>query len=375
MSMAALGVAIVACGRSNVLYQGDAYGVHSGGATSSGGHAGTGGFSTGGTTGGTGAGGTTSTGGTFVTGGTGGSLSAGGTTARGGTGGVAMGGSSALAGASGMAGAGGFTCDGVSATCDVFTSYSTDPGATFGVGNFTARFVVFGSGLSAEAPSASRLHVTGQVAGVGSGIVLWFDRCSDLTAFSGIRFLLQGMLESNSVTLFLVTNSDYPVDPMLGKGACTTSDCEAPAALAAPFAEPVTYAWPAFTGGKPVLWDPKYGMNELIGIEWIFPYDASLGPYDVDVTLEDVGFAGGAGVECAPLGMGGMGGMSGGGGFGGFGGSGGNQGGFGGVTAGSAGTGGTSGGGTSGGGGTGGSGGTGGAAGAAGATDAGAAGA
>ncbi|HTQ02353.1 MAG TPA: hypothetical protein VMI54_00800 [Polyangiaceae bacterium] len=333
--MASLG----ACGRSDVLYKDDQYGAYGthGGSGGGGGTIGTG--ASGGTvahTGGTGFGGTGGTGGTLTggTGGTGGTVSKGGGPGKGGTGGaVGVGGSlivggtggsgGTTAGAAGMSGQGPYACAHVSPTCDTFTNFSTDTGQTWGIGGFTGGISVFGAGITRDT-AEDRIHVTGTVTDYGEGIGIYFTSCANLSGYAGVYFTMSGMTGDNDeFQISPLTNSDYSweAQPMSMIGGCTPSnlnpsvDCTAPDLIATLYSSRQYAYWSDFSGGTPVSWNSATSPNEIVGVEWIFPYDPTLGSYSVDVTLDDVGFirSGSAAPDCGPamVGAGGMGGMAG----------------------------------------------------------------
>ena len=326
--MTSAGLAAIACGRSNVLYTGDAYGS---GQVGSGG---SGAVRTGGTGGGIGKGG--SGGSSF--GGGGGTLSAGGTGATGGN--VATGGSAGLGGSFPMGGASGgpYACPGVEATCDAFHDFPLDVSeVTWGNGAFTGGIAVFGD-IVRESDSTG-LHVTGTVSGYGSGFNLWFTRCSDISAYSGVLMTLTGTAAPNGyVTFQLLTNSDYPWQPRPedGKGACTAPDPADPwSYFVAPAVDvfvagfPVAMTWAAISGGVPVAWDAMASPQEIVGLQWLFPYDGTA--YAIDLRLDDLYLLSSeAPVECVGS-MGGMGGMGGIGGMSGAGGMAGTAGSAGGI--------------------------------------------
>jgi hypothetical protein len=315
--VATIDVGVVACGRSNVWFRGDAY-EGGGDEAGRGGSAGKGGLTTGGT------GGLVSTGGSGGGGGSG-NFGNGGTLS---TGGFPVGGSGAFAGAA-AAGPGPFACAGVKASCDSFTNFSTLATTTWGLGAFTGGVSVFGSGLMYT--DGANVHVAGAVNDYGSGVILWFTNCADLSAYSGVSFTVSGYTTfTGSVEFMPLTNSDYPwqLRPQDQKGACTSDtpanpwgDCLAPSALVGLGSSSPQYVyWNAISGGYPVLWNQYTSPGELVGLEWHFPYDPSFGPYTVDMTLDDVSFIGGTGNDCGP-GIGGTGGMGGIGGNGGVAGS------------------------------------------------------
>lgn len=316
--MTCAGIAAIACGRSNVLYTGDAYGS---GQIGSGGS----GAVHGGGSGGLGKGGSVGVGGA------GGTLSAGGSVGFGGS--IAAGGSSGGAGGSGgmipVAGTGGgpYACPGVEATCDAFHDFPFGTDVTWGSGAYTGGLAVFGS--VARDMDSTGVRVTGTVQDYGSGFQLWFTRCSDISAYTGVLMTLSGTAAPNGyVTFQVLTNSDYPWQPRPqdGKGACTSPDpldpwqyCVAPAVDVFVTGFPVAMTWSAISGGSPVAWDSMTGPEEIVGLQWLFPFDGT--PYTVDLRLDDLYLLSSeAPIDCVSStgGMGGIGGMSGAGGIGGM---------------------------------------------------------
>jgi hypothetical protein len=306
--VAAIDVGVVACGRSNVWFPGDAY-EGGGDEAGRGGSAGKGGLATGGT------GGSMNTGGTGGSGGSG-NFGNGGTVSTGGSG---IAGSAALAGAAGAApvGPGPFACVGVKASCDSFSNFSSVATTTWGFGSFSGGITVFGSGLMHT--DGASIHVVGTVSDYGSGIVLWFTNCADLSNYSGVTFTVSGSTFTNSVEFMPLMNSDYPWQPRPEdqRGACTSenpgspwTDCIEPLTTVALGPSPQFAYWNSIMGGYPVSWNQYTGPLELVGLEWHFPYNAGYGPYMVDLTLDNVSFIGGTGNDCGP-GIGGMGGMGG----------------------------------------------------------------
>ena len=347
-----------ACGRTDVWYRDDAYGAQGGNshliggtggkAGSSSGKGGKGGsVSTGGTsvTGGTGGsfgtGGTVSTGGSFGTGGsTGGASGRGGSPAfggrsaggRGGANNAGRGGSGGAAGAGAM---GPFACPGTLPTCDRYTNFAVTSDISWGSGAFTGGVSVFGSGLY-RVYDTTQIRVVGTVDDYGNGFVIWFTTCSDLRSATGVFFTLTGVTDFMDQMQFSpMTNSDYPWQsaPENGKGACTSSDpadpwreCVLPYRNVTLSSQPQSIYWTSVVGGAPVPWNASTSPGELIGIQWLFPYDPTVGAYDVDVMLDNVGFidTSPSAIDCGPTfgtgGAGGIGGAAGSGGSAGFGG-------------------------------------------------------
>jgi len=303
--LTASGLAAIACGRSNVLYPGDAYGsgqigsggsgaVHTGG-TGALGVGGSGG-GLGGTGGGVNTGGAVTTGGTFTTGGTMGSA-----------------GGFPSAGASG----GPYACAGVEATCDAFHDFPLDTAVTWGNGAFTGGIAVFGNLV--RDPDDSLLRVAGTVSDYGTGFVVWFTRCSDISAYTGVLMTLTGTASPEGyVTFQMLTNSDHPWQPRPqdGKGACTSTDptnpwvdCIAPAIEFAVTGTPLAVSWSAISGGFPVAWDAQASPREIVGLQWLFPWNGT--DYDVDLRLDELYLLSAESPVSCVSSLGGMGGMSG----------------------------------------------------------------
>ncbi len=325
VGMASIG----ACGRSDVLYKDDQYGAHGargGGGGSGGTNTHTGGTNFSGGTGGAVTGGTGASpgkGGSFGTGATGGGVGTGGTIVAGGSSG--KGGAGGASGSAGSAGAGGgpYACQHTAPTCDTFTNFSTDQSVTWGNGVFTGGIVAFGNGITRDM-ATDHVHVTGKVSDYSNGIIIYFATCADLSKYAGVYFTLAGVTGFNDeVQIMPWTNSDYPwqEDPNVMRGGCTSSnpmnpfaDCQAPELLATLYSSRQYAYWSDFSGGFPVGWNSVSSPREIVGIQWLFPFDPGFGSYQVDVTLDDVGFirSGTAAPDCGPgLGTGGMGGEAG----------------------------------------------------------------
>ena len=161
------------------------------------------------------------------------------------------------------------------------------------------------------------LHVTGQVSGY-SGFLIWFTRCTDLSAYAGISFMLSGAVGAagiyvNTLDFMLPTNSTFPWQTVENTsrqlGGCTAVDasnpwssCVFPSLNIAVPAPPtvVEVRWVDMIGGLPTQWDARFSPRELMGIQWQFPWSSSFAPYAVDVMVDDIRFIGGADdVPCA----------------------------------------------------------------------------
>jgi hypothetical protein len=292
----------------------------------SGGKGATGG--TGGTSGkGGSSGGMTTTGGSAGTGGTGGGSGGMATGGAGGAGGMTASGGAPAAGAGGGAAAAGpFACKGSAATCNTYENFATSTAAWWGSGEFNGGFSVFGEGIMRDTADTSQVHITGMVAGYGRGFNFWFSFCSDLSPFMGVTFTVNGTtmaaapLTANAIEFQPQTNSNYPWHPapMDKKGGCTSptpadpwSDCIAPAKSVLLSDMPQTVLWTdaGLANGKPVVFDPATSPKEIVGIQFQFPWASAATPYAVDITLDNMSFAGAPmPIDCGTsVGSGGMG--------------------------------------------------------------------
>jgi len=286
-----------------------------GGTTAMGGSAGkaTGGATTGGSSG---TGTTGGTGGSSA--GTGGSVSTGGM-----AGSVAQGGmAGAAAGAAGAAASGPFACKGAVATCNTYSDFGTGTAAWWGSGDFNGGFSVFGDGITMDMTGATNnvvpsIHITGMVSDYGRGFNFWFTFCSDLSAFTGVTFTAKGTTgfatTMNAFDFQPQTNSDYPWQPRPAdkKGGCTSTDaanpwndCSAPTKHMTLMDTPQTVLWSDadLANGKPTPFAAAMSPKEIVGIQFQFPWASGATAYAVDVTLDDVSFAGApSAVSCGTM--------------------------------------------------------------------------
>lgn len=206
-------------------------------------------------------------------------------------------------------GEGPFKCRGIESVCSFLTTFPTRTDVSWGDGDdFHAGVRVVGSNL-VRASGEETLHVTGRVTGPGAGFSLWFDDCMNLSRFQGVRFVLRGRIVGAPprVDVLFPTNDTYPwrVDPARRKGACTSSnadpfvDCVSPAASVRLGTAPTLLHWGDVSGGKPSAWDATHGPEELLAVEFRFPWAETSKPYTVDVTLDDFGFIGHVTADCA----------------------------------------------------------------------------
>jgi hypothetical protein len=203
------------------------------------------------------------------------------------------------------AGGGPIACAGVEPGGEAITSFAgldttTEPLGTWGpIGNdtFWGGLYAYGAGVTGDS-SGGHFHISGNVA-TYSGFGLWFANCADASAFTGVTFYVQGNVgASGTLTLEVLTNSDYPISPMEKKGACAYSseqskytDCIQPSLVLPmpPAGGTVTFSWTDLANGKPV---GSVDPTEIVGVQWAFTWADAMAPYDVDVTLDDVAFVG-----------------------------------------------------------------------------------
>lgn len=303
-------------GRSGSSSGGDAAGGADGGeggstdGRPSGGEAGDG--DTGGSTSSGGAGGVSGTGGGGIagsSGGVGGGAGAGGSGgALGGSGGSGPGGAGGVGGAAGAGATGPYLCEMPKvANCGAINDFPSSSMQSWGSGDFSGGFSVFGTGIQREATTAN-IHITGMVSGYGRGFNMWFASCSTLAAYAGITFTLSGTtadaMTPNAMSFEIQTNANYPWQPYPSehKGACTANTGSDPFAVCRPsitslmLAASVTFvSWAQMTGGSPVPWSASLSPAEIVGLQWQFPWSEGRKAYAVDVTLDNLRFTGGTG--------------------------------------------------------------------------------
>ncbi len=240
------------------------------------------------------------------------------------------GGSTAIAGATssgagasagGASSTGPFTCAGVMANCDSWTTFPQSTTNSWGSGMFTGGITVYGAGLTRVADGTDSIHITGMVTGYGYGFGLYFSTCSNLSKYTGVSYKVKGNAATTSAILQVPTNVDYPWQPMptLMKGACSVPDASMATSLclAPNKSEPVTMtettvtvAFTDLAGGMPTTTaDP----TQVLGIQWALPWMPPATAYAADITVSDITLIGGTGVSCAGVtaGTGGAGGSAG----------------------------------------------------------------
>ncbi|MGC4094215.1 MAG: hypothetical protein QM756_41160 [Polyangiaceae bacterium] len=94
------------------------------------------------------------------------------------------------------------------------------------------------------------------------------------------------------------------------KGSCTAPDlasvwtvCVAPTKSGITIPETpavVTVNWSDVTGGMPATaaWSASTSPDEIVGLQWQFPWSAASAPYSVDITIDDITLIGGTGSAC-----------------------------------------------------------------------------
>jgi hypothetical protein len=267
-------------------------------------------------------GGGDATGGTVITGGTGtagkaggGTSGVGGTGTTGGTGteGGVGGTGTAGSGTAGGSDMGPFTCPGVAANCNHFASFPISTAQCFGTGDFTGGISVFGAGITRDPNDLAHIHITGMVTGYGHGFNVWFTSCSDLSAYTGVSFIMTGTAGPQDLYDFQVqTNSTYPWQPRPAdlKGSCTAPSgmdpfgyCIPPTIAITTGPEAAVVLWSNFVGGMPVSWSSTTSPREIVGLQWQFRWSTGSTPYAVDISLSNVSFISDASprAECVPV--------------------------------------------------------------------------
>ena len=221
--------------------------------------------------------------------------------------------SSGTAGAGGSTGAGPFTCAGVAAACNSWTTFPQSTTNSWGSGTFTGGITIFGTGLTRDPAVTDGIHVTGMVNGYGFGFGLYFSSCADLSKYTGVSFKVKGTTNASGITLQVQSNADSPWQPRPQdmKGACTATDptmaydvCLPPqkAAPVTATETTVTVAWADLAGGMPTAGTDG---SQVIGLQWALPWaGASDTAYAADVTVSDVTLTGGTGTTTCDTGAG-----------------------------------------------------------------------
>ncbi|MES1171979.1 MAG: hypothetical protein ABUL77_01975 [Bacteroidota bacterium] len=210
-----------------------------------------------------------------------------------GTGGAGTGTGGASTGTGGAGGAGvGFACNAMlapNANITEFTDataqgrWGTAP-TTFTGGIFS--YSEAGSTFTAAIDLAAHsFRLMGSVMGYAGG-GLYFDLCTDASAYSGVRFTIAGDLGMCALELQVQTNSDKMVETNGMKGTCSTG-CSFPSAknlqtmITGAGPQTITVPFSAFTGGAPVAFSNK----EVVGLQWQLTSMTSCSP---NVTIDNV---------------------------------------------------------------------------------------
>lgn len=222
------------------------------------------------------------------------------------TGGSTTGGSAGSGGAAGGAPSS-FACQGVVPPSTAITDFTdlmpeTAPlwGAPAAMGAFYGGLFSYGAAgaIPVNDVSEGNLHVTGTVKDY-SGSGLYVAYCTDASKYDGVRFKISGDTGGNKVTFLLQTNKNLYPDPMAMKGECQAApekkfiDCIHPGFAITVTADEqvVELTWDKLKGGLPASAATTDG-SDIVGLQWAFPWGASMAPYDVDLTIDDVEFIG-----------------------------------------------------------------------------------
>jgi hypothetical protein len=283
-----------------------------------------------------------STGGNLNTGGnqgSGGSGTAGSGTSGSSTSGSGTGGSGTSGSGSGGSGGGSTACAGMKPAGSLVTEFmDLMPNAT-SAGNFSFQAGVPGGTFSYQPAVFTLTDATGALNVKGNvkaydGFGVYFGACTDASAYTGVSFDIKGNAgPTGKLSFRFQTNANTAVDPVNKKGTCVV-----PAGTADPYplchhatfditvapeGGNVAVKFSDVTGGVPVA---TVDGKDLVGLEWAFPWaGAGDTAYDVDVTVDNIKFTGGASGGSGGGGAGG--GSAGGGGAGGGGAGGGGAGG------------------------------------------------
>ena len=123
------------------------------------------------------------------------------------------------------------------------------------------------------------------------GAVLYFNKCVDAVAFSGVEFTLSGTM--SGCTLVYSANysgtTDSAIDP---KGTCVksgTTGCYAPQKSLTVSSSPtvIRIGWGDTTGGSPA--DP-IDESKLTGLQWQFTIPGGTGTCSASITISNLKF-------------------------------------------------------------------------------------
>jgi hypothetical protein len=150
--------------------------------------------------------------------------------------------------------------------------------------------------------ATAALNVKGKVMAY-DGFGVYFNNCTDASAYTGVSFSIKGTAGPTGKLSFRIqTNANTAIDQVNKKGSCVV-----PAGTTDPYplCHAATYDITVAPGGSTVevkFSDPTGGVpvatvdgKDIIGLEWAFPWlGATDTAYDVDVTVDDIKFTGGA---------------------------------------------------------------------------------
>ena len=247
----------------------------------------------------------------------------------------------------------GFACQNTMPTAALITDFSNLVANPTSAGNYTFTGGVLG-GTFAYQPNALTLDtVTNTVLNIKGnvhaydGFGLYFNTCYDASAYTGVSFSVKGYAGPKGKLNFRVqTNTNTAIDTPNMKGQCVSAladtypDCHASAFDIPVTATPtvVTVLWGQLAGGVPIA---AVTGNNVVGLEWAFDWTPgavgaagsgaggaatgsggsgggasggkgggtsggsggaatgaggappAAGPYDADITIDDVKFLGG----------------------------------------------------------------------------------
>jgi hypothetical protein len=204
-----------------------------------------------------------------------------------GSGGSPSGSGGSPSGGTGGSIAAGFACPLFPATCNLIHTWTFSTTSQW-QGTYTYSQPSIRSDYTTE-PTVFR--VTGMV-GDYAGFGVYTAKCTSLAGFTGVTFTLKGTLASvdkpNTLTFFVLTNTDEPIDMTGMTGECpglAGVDCASPHRVITTSDRPQTVMFSDLTGGKPVA---LLDVNEVLGLRWQIEPDASQTPFAIDLSLSDV---------------------------------------------------------------------------------------
>jgi hypothetical protein len=190
-------------------------------------------------------------------------------------------------GAGGTIGTDGFACNAVTApSTGYITDFSDWAGSKWGMtglkgGVFT--YIGTGSTITAVA-NTSNLVVTGAVMNY-AGFGMYFDSCTNASAFTGLQFTVGGDLGMCTLELQVQTNSDKKVETSSMKGTCTAATCASATVknLTVTPGQPITVHWTDLTGAAPAA----FSAAEIDALQWQLTTSTGCTP---NFTIDDIKF-------------------------------------------------------------------------------------